>query len=243
MPNKKRRPFELKHFTITQEKVSLPVTTDACIFGALAQFDNPRTLLDVGCGSGLLMFMMHQKYPDAQILGLEKHPESVETVNENIQLNQTMPHMQVQEADWWTFKPANPVDAIICNPPFFSQQLPSVETSKRNARHTENYELTDLLLHFSEWLSPEGAISMLIPYDTLPQMELLDRDTPLLYLKQTHTIQAFTHSKPHLAVLHFQKKICDYHKLEPLVVYESSNKFTKESKLLLDAFLQDRALK
>ena len=68
MPNKKRRPFELKHFTITQEKVSLPVTTNACIFGALTQFDNPHTLLDVGCGSGLLMFMMHQKYPNAQIL-------------------------------------------------------------------------------------------------------------------------------------------------------------------------------
>ena len=243
MSNKKRRPFELKHFTITQETVSLPVTTDACIFGALTQFDNPHTLLDVGCGSGLLMFMMHQKYPNAQILGLEKHPESVQTVNENIQLNQTETHMRVQEADWWTFKPEKPVDALICNPPFFSQQLPSVETSKRNARHTENYELTDLLLHLSEWLSPEGGISMLIPCDILPQMEELDRNTPWLYLDHSQSIQAFAHSKPHLSVVHFQKKICDYRKLEPLIVYESPNKFTSESKLLLEAFLQERALK
>jgi tRNA1Val (adenine37-N6)-methyltransferase len=243
MTEKKRRPFELKHFTITQEKVSLPVTTDACIFGALTQFNKPETLLDVGCGSGLLMFMMHQKYPKAHILGLEKHPESVQTVQENISLNNTASAMSVQEADWWDFKPKNPVDAIICNPPFFSQQLPSLETSKRNARHTQNYELTDLLLHLSAWLGPGGIISMLIPYNILPQMEVLGSNTPWLYLKQSQSIQAFTDSKPHLAVVHFQKNICDYRKSTPLTVYESPNKFTSESKLLLEPFLQERALK
>ena len=84
---------------------------------------------------------------------------------------------------------------------------------------------------------------MLIPYDTLPQMKELIGHTLWLYLKQSQSIQSFTHSKPHLAMVHFQKKICDYRKLEPLVVYESPNKFTSESKLLLDDFLQERALK
>ena len=84
---------------------------------------------------------------------------------------------------------------------------------------------------------------MLIPYEDIPQMEELDLNTPWLYLNHSQSIQAFAHSKPHLSVVHFQKKICDYRKLEPLIVYESLNKFTSESKLLLEGFLQERALK
>lgn len=243
MSGKKRRPFELQHFTITQENVSLPVTTDACIFGALSEFQNPKNILDVGCGSGILMFLMHQKYPNAQILGLEKHPESVQTVVDNIELNNTATAMSVQEVDWWDFHPENLVDALICNPPFFSKQLPSQEISKRNARHTDNYELWQLLVHMSHWLVPEGTISMLIPYDILAQMQELDPHTPALYLKQSQSIQAFTDSKPHLAVVHFRKKICDYRTLDPLIVYDKPQQFTQESKCLLQAFLQERALK
>ena len=243
MSGKKRRPFELQHFTITQENVSLPVTTDACIFGALTEFQNPKNILDVGCGSGILMFLMHQKYPNAQILGLEKHPESVRTVVENIELNNTATSMSVQEVDWWDFNPENQVDALICNPPFFSKHLPSQEMSKRNARHTDNYELWQLLVHMSHWLAPGGTISMLIPYDIRTQMEELGAHTQSLYLKQSQSIQAFKDSKPHLSVVHFQKKICDYRTLDPLIVYDKPQQFTEESKRLLQAFLQERALK
>jgi tRNA1(Val) A37 N6-methylase TrmN6 len=97
----------------------------------------------------------------------------------------------------------------------------------------------------SHWLAPEGMLSMLVPYETLGQLEHLnlDKTTHLLFLKQAQTIRAFQDSKPHLAVVHFQKKNCDYRIIEPLIVYDKPNQFTDESKRVLQAFLQERALK
>ena len=242
---KKRRPFELKKFMITQENVSLPVTTDACIFGALSQFHEPKNILDVGCGSGLLMFMMHQKYPMAQILGLERHPESVQTVRQNIQLNDTHNQLSVIQSDWWQFEPEQSFDAIICNPPFFSNQLPSQETVKRNARHTENYLLSELLVHLSKWLNPKGRISMLIPYekaDTI-QQNWLEPSQNDLNIKKYHSIRAFKDTPPYLSVVHFeQSKNPQIEEME-LIIYEKQGQFTPASKELLYPFLQDRALK
>ena len=62
-----RKPFEFKNFIIHQESVSLPVNTDSVLFGALTNFNKPTNIYDMGTGTGLLMFMMSQKYPNSNI--------------------------------------------------------------------------------------------------------------------------------------------------------------------------------
>ena len=245
MPTKKRCPFELRNFVIQQENVSLPVTTDACIFGSLTEFESPDTILDVGCGSGVLMFLMHQKYPNAHILGIEKHIESVACVQDNIALNHCEDYLRVQESDWWQFKPERLVNAIICNPPFFSKQLPSQELAKRNARHTEHYELWQLLEHMCQWLTPNGQITLLIP--AMPP-EHIERDwltnfTNPLYQVDHRSIQSFEGSQPHVSIVQFAKTPKPFRPQKPLVIYSQKGCFTTEIKAILGPYLQDRALK
>ena len=62
--------FQFKQFIIHQHLAPLKVTTDACLFGALAECKNPKSILDIGTGTGLLSLMLAQKY-DACILGVE----------------------------------------------------------------------------------------------------------------------------------------------------------------------------
>lgn len=241
--SKHRKPFEFKKFIIHQAEVSLPVTTDACLFGALTEFNNPQRILDMGCGSGLLMFMMHQKYPNAEILGIEKHLASAKTTLKNIHLNHVSHALKVEHSDWWEYTPDIPFDAIICNPPFFENQLASEEESKRNARHTNGYSLYSLLKHAMKWLKEDGEISCLIPYMSIEKIQQKwHSDThETLYLNTFQSIQSKPNTPPHLLCIKGTKTPKELKFMEPHCVYNSNMKYTEESKRVLQPFLQDRA--
>ncbi len=243
---KKRNPFQLKNFTIIQESVSLPVTTDACIFGALTEFNDPHTLIDMGCGSGLLMFLMHQKYPKAKILGIDMHPESIQTVNQNILFNSLpVDRITTQQADWWDYTLNEPVDAIICNPPFFVNQLPSENDLKRSARHTTGYHIAELLNHLESLINENGQISLLVPFETLESIQinwLSAFDIPL-YLTFYQAIQSQKNVPPHLCILQFSRCQRSLIKRENLYVYEQPGIMSMAAKKCLEPYLQERALK
>lgn len=241
---KTRKPFEFKNFTVFQENVSLPVTTDACIFGAIVDFDNPQNILDMGSGTGLLMLMQHQKYPQAIIKGIDLHPESVDTSNRNFQFNHVNHLLSAEVQNWWHYKPEILFDGIVCNPPFFENHLPSQNPLKKQARHTNGYALKTLVSLVSNWLSNEGSFYMLAPYTTIENIQNeWDVSSSDLHLNQQISIRSFRQSNPHLNVLKFSRNKYINSLTNDIVVYESASVFTESTRNLLTPFLLDRALK
>ncbi len=61
--------FKFKQFKIDQEKCSMKVCTDACIFGSWIAKNHveSKTCLDIGSGTGLLSLMYAQKNLLAEI--------------------------------------------------------------------------------------------------------------------------------------------------------------------------------
>jgi tRNA1Val (adenine37-N6)-methyltransferase len=243
--DKTRQPFEFKQFTIHQSNVSLPVTTDACLFGAKTEFQHPKHILDMGCGSGLLMFMMHQKYPQAFITGIDIHESSIETCQHNILYNQAEKKLSVAFNSWWEYNPSEKFDAIICNPPFFEKQLPSVDPAKRNARHTQGYSLSQLLSQALTWLKPEGEISLLLSYTPLEniQNEWSDIKNQDVFIRNFQHIRSKKDKHPHLTMIHLQRLHIRQKTSSDHIIYCDNLKFTDESRSYLSPFLQERALK
>ena len=241
-----RKPFEFKKFIIHQESVSLPVNTDSVLFGALANFNKPANIYDMGTGTGLLIFMMSQKHPDSNIIGFENDIDSLACVQQNISLNPKFSNLKVKLFNWWDMQPDKPAQAIICNPPFFFNQLSSTDTKRSISRHLKENDLIFLIERMSKWLAQEGEIAFLLPFkqDVYAEYEKALNKSQV-HIEQAVKIKAHAEKDFHLWYIFGKKssKNSGKNPIQDLVVYEKpGGPFTVESKRLLSPFLQDRAL-
>lgn len=230
----KRNPFQFKKFTIQQENVAMPVTTDACIFGAYCELSNCKKVLDIGAGTGLLSFMLAQRFAELEITALEVHEPSFETLQKNIQSSIFKENITAVLGDILNWNPKEKYDAIIWNPPFFENQLHSESDSKKLARHTESLSYQDFPLILLRLLSANGIAWLLIPDIHLPKISNLLSKNGLKLLKKI-SIQSNADKLIHLWIL----KVGSTGKAEQdeaLITYKSPGAYNAEMHQLLGPF-------
>src|SRR2546421_11557996 len=114
--------FQFKQFRIDQDRCAMKVTTDACILSAWAPIPPAGNFLDIGTGTGLLALMMAQR--SAGIIdAIELHEESFLRAKENVEASRWRDRIHIIHSDAKLFRPNKKYDFIICNPPFFQNQL------------------------------------------------------------------------------------------------------------------------
>lgn len=237
--NKPRKPFAFKKFTINQNGAALPVTTDACVFGALVEFNQPKNILDLGTGTGLLLHFMAQKYPNATLTGIDIHPESLECAKTNTKQNNLTNNINLIEGDFLdpnTSYPTTNFDAIISNPPFFENQLKSTEPTKSKSRHFENGQMNQFFNKIDELLSPDGTAFILLP----ASQDVLNFN-PNLYLKNTIYIHTQPSKPPHLKVVELTKQI-QSPQFENFYLRNQNNQYTEEFCRIMSPFYLEQAL-
>jgi len=238
---KKRNPFEFKNFTIYQEQVTLPVTTDACLFGAYCNFNNPKRILDLGTGTGLLALIMHQKYPSAQILGIEQHQETAIQAQKNIVENNCQSNIQIVQADMFTYQFESTFDAIISNPPFFVNQLESEETKRNQARHFQNYNFNDFFNLINTQLHNKGTAWILLPHSALNDIDKYINHTDL-HIHSIIEIFPTTDKNAHLIFIQFAKMTPLHVEKKSIFIRNNQNTFTPECYKILHPFYKIEAL-
>lgn len=166
--------FHCKQFSIHQQQSAMKVTEVAAIFGAwLSQKLNCNKVLDVGSGTGLLSFMIAQKKNDCLIQGIDIHLPSVEESIFNLQ-TLSFPHqIQFLHKDINTFSPTILFDAIVCNPPFFENQLKAYSQEKQIAWHSLNFSLENLFIKSQTLLNKNGLLAILIPINRKAEIDKL----------------------------------------------------------------------
>ena len=238
---KKRNPFEFKNFTIHQEQVTLPVTTDACLFGAYCHFNNPKRILDLGTGTGLLSLMMHQKYPSAHILGIEQHQETAIQAKKNIVENNCSSNIQIVQSDMFSYEFGSTFDAIISNPPFFVNQLESDETQRNQARHFQNYNFIDFFILINSRLNNSGTAWILLPHSALNKIHKYLNNTDL-HVHSIVEISPNTNKNAHLIFIQFAKIAPTQVENKSIFIRNLQNEFTPECYKILQPFYKIEAL-
>ena len=160
--------FRFKHFSVEQEGCAMKVGTDSMIFGAWLEVDPfPKTILDVGTGTGVLSLMMAQKYPSAKIDAVEIDPKACQVAQANFRTNQLGENCSVWEQDFLVLPEDKKYDLILSNPPFFENALKSGREQKDKARHTDSLPLSSFFEKSFRLLADGGTLALVLPADTM----------------------------------------------------------------------------
>lgn len=142
------------------------IGTDAVLLGTWVQSDEPLKILDIGSGSGVISFILAQRFPMAQILGIELDETSYSQSLENLEVNPWKDRIEFQMANFLDFDfQEKTFDLIISNPPFFHKAFLSGNETRDKARHTFSLSHDQILEKAKELLNTKGKLAMILPYE------------------------------------------------------------------------------
>lgn len=156
--------FQFKEFKIEQDMCAMKVCTDSCLFGAWISIDDSvSTILDIGTGTGLLSLMLAQK-STAKIDAIEIDENAYLQANKNIANSNWNNKITSIFGDINTYVFNKKYDFIVCNPPFYQNEMASNNKEEKIAKHSLHLTLPSLILSIEKVLNTKGKFAILLPY-------------------------------------------------------------------------------
>jgi len=227
--------FVFKQFIVKQNKCAMKVGTDAVLLGAWADLPLSGHVLDIGTGTGIIAMMLAQR-TIAEIDAIEIDEDAFKQAIGNCQNSKWKDRLNVQHISFQEFarKKHKSYDAIITNPPYFSNSLKASSESRTRARHTHTLTFTELVEGIEMLLSPKGTFATILPCKEAEELiEIAEKKG--LYPVKLVRIKT-TASKPAKRVLMqfaFQRKTFSE---STLIIEHSDHSYTPDYKHLTRDF-------
>lgn len=181
-PDRQTR-FRFKQFEMSNSRSAMKIGTDGVLLGAWAidalvshQSDNEPRVMDVGSGTGLIALMLAQRFPKALITGIECDVDAAEEGAENFAGSPWRNNLQMVYADFNTnaleFMPES-FDAVVSNPPFFTNGAHAPDVQRLTARHEGSLNLESLTAGAARLLRSGGILSIVIPMEQRQRAEFV----------------------------------------------------------------------
>lgn len=160
-------PFAFKEFTINQDQCAMKIGTDGVLLGSWTSLkNNPFSILDIGAGTGILSLMLAQRSHAELIDAIEIDDDAFEQCVDNFEQSPWGDRLFCYHAALEEFVDEidDTYDLIICNPPFYSEDYKTKNTSRDIARFQDAMPFEELVFGVSNLLSKNGIFSVIIPY-------------------------------------------------------------------------------
>lgn len=228
--------FSFKQFTIHQDRCAQKVSTDACLLGALIaeRWKNSQELLDIGAGTGLLMMMLAQK-SKALIQGIEIEQECFGQLQQNISASPWKDRLTPLHGDAVKYDFKQNFNGIICNPPFFENDLPSSDTKTQIARHSLLLTIKQLFSTAKKWLKVDGELALVVPHNRITYCKETATEAGLHLTTCIHIRHSSAHDR-HRAVLIFAPSAVPKVIESALTLMAEGQQYTPEALQLLKDF-------
>jgi len=153
--------FRFKEFKIIQEKSAMKVGTDGVLLGSWASCKNCKKILDIGCGTGLIILMLAQRNTTSNIIGIEIDKIASQEAQLNITNSDWKERIEIKNTSLQKFNTKIKFDLIVSNPPFFAQN--NSKQRRDIARRTNKLSFYQLINNAANLLAERGTFSVIIP--------------------------------------------------------------------------------
>ena len=154
----------------------MKIGVDAVILGAWANVLNARTILDVGCGCGVIALMTAQRNQTSTIEAIDIDKGSIEEAAGNFLASPWLERLVAKQIDFNDYcsrhieQSIQPIDYIISNPPYFDSGVATQDSIRLKARHQGQLSPSIILEKGSNLISDSGIIGMVIPVEQAEEL-------------------------------------------------------------------------
>lgn len=180
--------FNFKQFHVNQDRCAMKIGTDGVLLGAWTPLiNNPYNVLDIGAGTGILSLMLAQRSNAEQIDAIEIDGDAYEQCVQNFEASPWGDKLFCFHAglDEFVDEPEDEYDLIISNPPFYTDDYKSDNSSRDLARFEDALPFEELIEAAALLLSDNGIFSVIIPYKEEERFVSMCKELDLFPLKIT----------------------------------------------------------
>ena len=197
--------FRFKQFTIHHDRCAMKVGTDGVLLGAWGCVEGKR-ILDIGTGTGVIALMAAQRNSGAKVLGIDVDEAAVLQAQENIAESPFSSRVKCILQDILTFEPEMGFDAILCNPPFFTEDTLPDDKSRALARNSKSLPFPQLIKKVASLLAENGRFSVIIPNNLVQEFVGLCLNENL-HLERRCIVRTKATKPPRRAMLEFTHNV------------------------------------
>lgn len=228
-------PFHFKKFSLQHDKSTLKIGTDAVLLAALTDVENAQSVLDIGCGCGVIAFCLAQQLAHKQaqpmVYGLDPDEASVMEARQNAAAYPLLPadtfrFVQGRVQDMAAADHPVQFDLIVTNPPFYGHDLKPAQEKRLRSKHRDHQlPFEELLQSVLKLLKEGGRFALILPPVEGAQFHALTEG--LLHCRKRVFIQPTAKKPVHRVIQEYSRAdvSCTEHHL---VIRNEQNEYTEE---------------
>jgi len=216
------------NYEFSQDERLFKANTDTAFLGMFLDKMTNKSVLDIGTNTGALLLYAHY-HGAKEFYGVDIHSEGIEMAKENLARYTDNYHLYVSRIQDLKI---DPVDVVICNPPYFEMNNVTTDKYFREAMFEETLPLEDLFKALRQFMKDNGEAYILYQADRFPEVYEMCKKYKLKIMKMQYIHDV---SNKHALRIMLKLKIGPMSKLkvyEPIMI--DRGKYTKATYTQID---------
>lgn len=226
-------PFLRGRVKIYQPIKGLRFSIDSVILAGFSHIKDGETVIDLGCGSGIIMVLLREFYHPSRVDGIEIQDELFELANLTIKEN-GIENSTIIKGDFTKIQPKEKYDVVVSNPPYFESHEGKVSPilQKEISYHRKELDLEKFFNCVKSFLKDDGRFYFIMS-SKMKERVLKSLCEVKLYPYMIREVKYSQKHKPKrfLAICSLKEK--NMITLDALLIKKDNGEYTEELKRYL----------